>query len=204
MALEYFLICLICIICIAIAALICAIVIRCIIKTRKPKENNRKRKISHFHNERSVSQQPENEQNNIKCGFNAKNEIMWKLNCGGLVCSQCIAKFFTCNVSSQMFYCPMCLGRVNQYSLFIKGQEDTSHGSSCIYSLDSDDSCRICFDKPAYRRIDCQSTVRHTLCEACYRRLVLVDKIKKCPFCKTIINKNIIKEEQAPVILSIQ
>ena len=49
---------------------------------------------------------------------------------------------------------------------------------------DKGDKCNICFFLPNSKTIPCNSAVPHFLCSYCYKRLILIEKIKLCPFCR--------------------
>ena len=51
-------------------------------------------------------------------------------------------------------------------------------------------TCQICFVLKSSKKINCDSMTNHMICSYCYNRMIKIDKIKLCPFCRTEI-KNI-------------
>jgi hypothetical protein len=139
----------------------------------------------------------------FRCVFNDSNQTFWKLNCGGLVCNECIINFSTAMLSSEVVTCPLCSSPVYHFCFVNERGEQACVIDDNVNDLDTSLVCKICFERPAERRLDCQSTSGHYICEFCYQRLVEVQKILLCPFCRTLIRKNF-NEEQAPVVLSMQ
>lgn len=50
-------------------------------------------------------------------------------------------------------------------------------------------TCQICFVLKSTKIINCESATPHILCSYCYNRMLKIDKVKVCPFCKTKIKK---------------
>lgn len=50
------------------------------------------------------------------------------------------------------------------------------------------ETCQICFVLRVTKKIDCESSTKHMLCNYCYNRMLKIDKVKVCPFCRTKIN----------------
>jgi hypothetical protein len=139
----------------------------------------------------------------VRCVFNDSNQTFWKLNCGGLVCNRCIVNFSTAMLSSEIIDCPLCKSPVYHFCFVNERGEQACIIDNDLNELDTSIACKICFERPAERRLECQSRSGHYMCEFCYHRLVDIQKILLCPFCRTVISKNF-NEEQAPVVLSMQ
>ncbi len=131
-----------------------------------------------------------------RCVFNDSNPTFWRMNCGGQVCNQCIITISTAMLSSEVIQCPACTQAVFNFHFINEHGED-------VPDLDTSLTCRICYERAAESRLDCQSPSGHYLCAFCYHRLVEVQKILICPFCRTLIKSNM-NEEQAPVVLGMQ
>jgi hypothetical protein len=148
---------------------------------------------------------PNNQPHICKCVYNDDNQIFWKLNCGGLVCNHCIIKISTAMMSSEAINCPSCNNPVFHF-YFIDDRVEQAfleNNNKQDNDLDITLVCRICYERPAKKKLDCQSLTPHYLCDFCYNRLIEVQKILLCPFCRTKIKKNF-NEEQAPVAIALQ
>lgn len=51
------------------------------------------------------------------------------------------------------------------------------------------ETCQICFVLKSTKRIQCESATPHMICSYCYNRMLKIDKVKVCPFCRTKIIK---------------
>jgi hypothetical protein len=120
-----------------------------------------------------------------KCVNDDQNPPFWKLNCGGLVCNQCITQYSNAIMSAQTLYCPVCREAVHVFNFY--NSEATSQPPAGIQDMSMSDLCNICFERVPERKIECQSSCTHKICSFCYFRLVNVQKIRLCPFCRTPI-----------------
>lgn len=50
-------------------------------------------------------------------------------------------------------------------------------------------TCQICFVLKSTKKINCDSTAEHLICSYCYNRMIKIDKIRLCPFCRTKIKE---------------
>ncbi len=120
-----------------------------------------------------------------KCVYNDNNPPFWKLNCGGLVCNQCITSFSNALMSSESIFCPICREPTYVFTFF--NSEGTQQPPTEFQNVSMSELCNICFERPPERNLECQSACNHMLCSFCYFRLLNVQKIKLCPFCRTPI-----------------
>jgi len=51
------------------------------------------------------------------------------------------------------------------------------------------ETCQICFVLKSSKIIQCESATPHMICSYCYNRMLKIDKVKVCPFCRTKIKK---------------
>ncbi len=51
------------------------------------------------------------------------------------------------------------------------------------------ETCQICYVFKSNKIIHCESGAPHLICSYCYNRMLKIDKIKLCPFCRTKIKK---------------
>ena len=51
----------------------------------------------------------------------------------------------------------------------------------------SDDVCKICFTLKHSIKINCESNTPHCLCYYCYKRMIVIEELKQCPFDRTDI-----------------
>jgi hypothetical protein len=121
-----------------------------------------------------------------KCVNNDDNQPFWKLNCGGLVCNQCINTYSTALLSAQTLFCPVCREAVHVFNFY--NSEATSQPPAGIQDASLSDLCNICFERVPERKIECESSCLHKICSFCYFRLLNVQKIRLCPFCRTTIH----------------
>jgi len=141
-----------------------------------------------------------------KCMTCNSNLTYWRLNCGGTLCNQCIIRYSTGLASNETMNCPFCNNPVYNFSFMNRYVPGSDHEMSRIENFNPitiEDNlgniCNICGERASDKKINCRSP-NHYLCYICYDRLINVQKILLCPFCKILIN-NSINEEQAPVIL---
>jgi hypothetical protein len=150
---------------------------------------------------------PENVHKDLnKCMICDNNLTYWRLNCGGTLCNNCIVKFSSALSSNQVLHCPECNNPVFNYTFMNRYMTGSDREMSRIENsnplnieVDSDNTCNICRERVCDKKINCSSP-DHYLCYICYDRLVNVQKIILCPYCRTLI-KNAINEEEAPVVL---
>jgi uncharacterized protein YbaR (Trm112 family) len=150
---------------------------------------------------------PENIHRNLNKCMQCENTLTyWRLNCGGTLCNNCVVKFSSALASNHILHCPQCNNPVFNLNYMNRYRPDNdleiSRIENCI-PLNSEENreniCSICRERPCDKKINCQST-DHYLCYVCYDRLVNVQKILLCPYCKTLI-RNAIHDEEAPVVL---
>lgn len=151
---------------------------------------------------------PENVHKDLnKCMLCDNNLTYWRLNCGGTLCNNCVVRFSSAIVSNEILHCPQCNNPVLNFhymNRYMPGSDREISRIENTFPLNLEEitayTCRICRERDADKKINCQSP-DHYLCYVCYDRLVNVQKILLCPFCKTLI-KNAINEEEAPVVLA--
>jgi hypothetical protein len=150
---------------------------------------------------------PENVHQDLnKCMSCNSNLTYWRLNCGGTLCNKCIIRYSTGLASNEALHCPKCNNPVFNFSFMNRYVPSSDRDVSRIENVNPinlhgnlGNICNICGERVGDKRINCQSP-DHFLCYVCYDRLINVQKILLCPFCRTLIN-NEINEEEAPVIL---
>lgn len=176
-------------------------------------------------NNRSASNQPnaadhqsaEPREHTNNCIFGDNNQTYWRLNCGGKVCNDCIVNISSSLITSEVIFCPVCTEAVYNFSFInnpprVDNAEGNQNSQEIDYNLNIQNEqgvdlntsqvCNICFERKLEKKIDCQSPHPHMLCVQCYDRLINVQNIKLCPFCRTLIKASVC-EEQAPVVLSV-
>jgi hypothetical protein len=146
-----------------------------------------------------------------QCVFGDRNPPFWKLNCGGYVCNNCSMKVLTSlSEASECINCPKCTLKIEYFNYVnrVNNQpqesderdlQQTEHNTSIqkhilkiVGKIDNqiseESKCNICFYLTTSKKIHCKSTIPHMLCSYCYKRLIIIEKTKLCPFCRTEIS----------------
>lgn len=139
-----------------------------------------------------------------KCMLCSNNLTYWRLNCGGTLCNTCIINFSTALASNEALQCPECHNAIFNFSFMNRYATNSDREHFDIVEAvnidqNSPNMCNICCERICDKRINCHSS-DHYLCYLCYDRLINVQRILLCPYCRTLI-KNTLSDEQAPVVL---
>jgi hypothetical protein len=136
------------------------------------------------------------------CIFGDSNAPFWSLNCGGYVCNHCSLNVVSAMFNPEGFVCPTCNEKAEHFTFINRlfGEQAEQEQSSEIKinseiirknTMGDVNKCGICLLMQNERKIKCESKVDHFLCDYCYKRLIITEKIQNCPFCRTQINHNL-------------
>lgn len=160
---------------------------------------------------RGLTELHSDQRHTSQCVFGDRNPPFWKLNCGGYVCNNCSMKVLTSlGGESENINCPKCNVKVQYFNYVnrVNNQSEESHGrylqetdlntsiqkhilkiaEKLDNQISEESKCNICFYLCNSKTIDCKSEIPHMLCSYCYKRLIIIEKTKLCPFCRTEIS----------------
>lgn len=141
-----------------------------------------------------------------KCIFGDDSPPFWEFDCGGYICNPCSLKLVT-NFSSEYGICMKCSKTLQHFKFlnrFIESEDREILNNVNIIKIDSiksdtlnislnesqnDSICKICFVLKQSKQIKCDSNTPHMLCEYCYNRLIWIEQIEHCPFCRSSIHR---------------
>ena len=141
----------------------------------------------------------------VECIFGDLNPPFWEFDCGGFMCNPCSLRLVT-DFSVDKESCIKCTNKytnfkfvnrfmdnddlinINGTSLIKIENINNDSKNSSVNESQNDAICKICFVLKNSKQIKCDSNTQHMLCSYCYNRLINIEEISKCPFCRSEIH----------------
>lgn len=141
-----------------------------------------------------------------KCIFGDESPPFWEFDCGGYMCNPCSLKIVT-NFTPDRSNCPKCNKPFSSFryiNRFFENEDSISLKDQSVIKIESiksdslnnsindsqaDSTCKICFVLKNSKKIKCDSNKPHLLCNYCYNRLINIEEIANCPFCRNDIQR---------------
>jgi len=148
---------------------------------------------------------PKDQIHGNKCIFGDESPPFWEFDCGAYMCNPCSLKLVT-NLNTENINCTKCTKPFSYFKFvnrYIENEDSVDLKDKSIIKIESiksdslnnsvnetqnDSTCKICFVLKHSKQIKCDSNTPHMLCTYCYHRLINIEEIPHCPFCRNDIH----------------